>query len=189
MNDKFILGDGIFEIAGIDVATTRGGGVFEVLKEYRQVEHDGARGEVVKNMTVLDRATPKLLINSLTILDGVDITKMYANIRAAAAGDVTTITGSFDILESDYQNVAWRGFLNTGQAARIELKNAINLENFNWALADKSEVIHTLNYSAAYERGSKEQPWKILFGTPASKELKVGENVYVGNETILGLKK
>lgn len=169
-NDKFILGDGIFNIAGIDVAITRGGGVFEVLKEYRAVEHDGARGEQVKGMTVLDRATPKLTINALSILDNADFSKMYANTRAEVASDVTTITGDFEILETDYKDVTWTGFLNDGRAAKITVNNAINLENFNWALADKTEVVHALSYVGAYARGSKVQPWKIVFGTPTLKE-------------------
>ena len=65
--DEILLGAGVFAIDGTNVALTRGGGSFNVEREFRQINADGDRGPV-KDRVVIDASTAKLTLNALTFL-------------------------------------------------------------------------------------------------------------------------
>ena len=65
--DEILLGTGVFAIDGQNVALTRGGGSFNVEREFRQINADGDRGPV-KDRVVIDASTAKLTLNALTFL-------------------------------------------------------------------------------------------------------------------------
>ena len=45
------------------------------------------------------------------------------------------------------------------------MKNAINLENIDWEMQDKSEVINKLTYEACFKEGELDtEPWEIEWG-------------------------
>lgn len=160
--ERIILGNGVFSIGGVDIALTRGGGQFTVEREYREIEADGDKGPV-KGRIVLDKSVPKLTLNALSIIPA-DMSKYYPGITVANE-EGTKITGS-DIKDSDYQNtVTWTGKTKEGKGVVITLKNAINLENIDWELQDKDEVINTLTYTGTYDEGSDVEPWDITFAS------------------------
>lgn len=64
---NIILGAGVFSIGGVDIALTRGGGSFNVEREFRQINADGDRG-AVKGRVVLDASNATLTLNALQIL-------------------------------------------------------------------------------------------------------------------------
>ena len=43
-----------------------------------------------------------------------------------------------------------------GKAVTITVKNALNMDNLEWKLEDKSEVVPKLNFTATYEEGCAE---------------------------------
>lgn len=156
-----ILGNGIFAVNGVDIALTRGGGQFTVEREYRQLEADGDKG-AVKGRIVLDKSVPKLTMNALSIIPA-DMAKYYPGIKVDSL-EGTKITGKDIDDATDYQTtVTWTGKTKEGKGVVITLKNALNLENIDWTLADKDEVINTLTYTGCYEEGSDIEPWEITF--------------------------
>lgn len=156
-----ILGNGVFSIGEKDIALTRGGGQFVLEREYRDIEADGDKG-TVKGRTVIDKSVPKLTINALSVITD-DMPTYYPGITLAKESSTTKMTGKSDIEESDYQTVKWTGKTKEGKGVIITLNNAINLENLDWTLADKDEVIHALTYVGTYEEGSKVEPWNVEF--------------------------
>lgn len=157
-----LLGKGVFAIAGVPIGLTRGGGQFNVEKEIRQIEADGDRGPV-KDRIVQDKSIPKLTMNSLEVINE-NIDKMYSAITKSTSGNKVKITGAGQIKTSDFQpNVTWTGQTKNGKEVIITVENAINLENIEWGLADKEEVISALTYTGCYLNDSPEdyEPWNV----------------------------
>lgn len=165
---NILLGKGVFYIGDIPIGLTRGGGQFTVEKEIRPIEADGDRGPV-KGRIAQDKATPKLLMNSLEVINE-NIEKMYAAIKVTKNTETkkTIVTGSGQIKDADYQEfVKWVGKTKGGREVAIKVENAINLENFDWTMADKDEVISALTFTGCYEEDSAEdyEPWEIEFAS------------------------
>lgn len=157
-----ILGYGVFSIGNVDIALSRGGGSFQVEETWRHIEADGDRGPV-KGRTVLDSSVPKLTVNVLEILPS-NLPKMYPGTTLTTVAGTDTLTGKFDIGDADYNTVKWTGKTASGRSVIITVDNATNLENFDWALADKDEIIPSLTYTGHYlETARNVQPWKIEF--------------------------
>ncbi|MFR6246654.1 MAG: hypothetical protein ACLUL3_09560 [Romboutsia timonensis] len=157
-----ILGHGVFSIGGKDIAITRGGGQFAIEREYRDIEADGDRGPV-KNRTVIDKSVPKLTMNALSMLPE-DFTNYYPGMTSETTERSTKVTGKTDISEDDYKIVKWTGKTKQGKGVIITLKNAINLENLDWTLQDKDEVIQSLTYVGTYAEDDMEnEPWDVEF--------------------------
>lgn len=167
MAKTIILGQGVFYINDVAIGLTRGGGSFSIEKEVRQIEADGDRGPV-KGRIVIDKATPKLSVSALEIIPE-NLPKMYAGIKSTAGSTADlVITGAGDIADADYQEyVKWVGKTKEGKAVTIKVLNAINLENFEWSLADKDEVVAELTYTGCYLEDSPKgfEPWEISFAT------------------------
>ena len=76
------------------------------------------------------------------------------------------VTGTGKIVDSDYQDlVKFVGMTDKGKEVVITVENAINLENIDWTLADKDEVVPSLTYTGCYEEESPEgyEPWSIAY--------------------------
>ncbi len=169
-----ILGDGVFTIGATTTATaialSRGGGVFSVEREYRQIEADGDYGPVKDRIRVV-RSVAKLNIKSLEWLaDKYQdyIPSISATVTATLTAGVTaTITGrglTTNITTQDYNIVTWTGYTRARTSVFIQLDNAINLENVNFAMVDKEEVLNDLTFTAAYNSSTRNtEPWKIIY--------------------------
>ena len=168
---NIILGDGVFSIGGVALAATRGGGVFTIEREYREIMADGDYGPV-KGRIRLIKSVAKLKVKALEILPA-SIPSFYP----AMSEDSTTSTGTStitgmdgtieDIQTGDYQSaVTWVGKTKAGKAVTISLTQAINLENIEWSLVDKEEIVPELTYTACYTEGSETtEPWSIAYVT------------------------
>lgn len=169
--ENIILGDGVFSINGVDVALTRGGGSFAVEREYRQIEADGDFGPVKGRIRKV-KSIAKLVMNALELLPA-NLTSFYpAMSRSTSDPAKDVVTGASDVADSDYVTVAWTGTTKAGKEVYIELSNAINLENFEWEMADKEEIVPELTYTAAYlESARTTEPWKIEFATSAASDI------------------
>lgn len=74
---EIALGVGVFSIDGTDVALTRGGGTFNVTREYRRINADGDRGPV-KDRITMEGSEATLTMNVLTMLTSMD--DIYAGV-------------------------------------------------------------------------------------------------------------
>lgn len=160
-----LLGHGIFSIGTTPIALTRGGGKFTVEREYREIEADGYPGPIKGNI-VIDKSNAKLEINQLSIVPQ-DFSTYYPGLSVSTETEGSVkIEGTTTIKDSDYQDsVTWTGKTREGKAVKITIKNAINLENIDWEMQDKSEVINKLTYNACFIEGELDkEPWEISWG-------------------------
>lgn len=164
--EDIVLGDGVFSIGATDIALTRGGGKFAVEREYKQIEADGDMGPV-KGRIRKTKSVAKLTVNALEILPA-NLPLMYpatqlANVAGPPKKD--TLTAKNDIDETDYNTtVKFTGVTQGGRSVIITLENAINLENLDWSMVDKDELVPSLTYTGTYlENARKTEPWKIEF--------------------------
>jgi len=161
--DDIILGDGVFAIGAVDVGLTRGGGMLTVEREYRTIEADGDYGPV-KGRLRKSKSVAKLLMNALEILT-TNIPKMYPATKVTTELGTDTVTGKADVEDADYNDtITWTGKTIAGRSVVITLKNAINLENIEWGIVDKEEIVAALNYTATYDPATRTiEPWDIVF--------------------------
>lgn len=161
--NNIVLGDGVFSIGGVDIGLTRGGGKFAVEREYKQIEADGDYGPV-KGRIRKTKSVAKLTVNALELLPA-NLPKMHPAIANTTVTTVDTITGAADIADTDYNAaVTWTGKTKGGRAVVIEIQNAINLENIDWSMVDKDEIVSTVTYTATYlETARTTEPWSVEF--------------------------
>jgi hypothetical protein len=164
-DEDYILGEGTFSIGAVDVATTRGGGQFMVEREYRQVLADGDMGPVKGRIRKI-RSVAKLVMNTLEVLPA-NLEKFYPavdNVNAVGPPITDTVKAKEDIEDADYNTITWTGVTGGGREVVITLDNAINLENIDWTMIDKEEVIPQLTFTATYLPATrKTEPWNIVF--------------------------
>lgn len=162
---RILLGEGVFAINGVDIGLVRGGGQFTVEREYRVIEADGDRGPV-KGRVRLVGSVAKLTMNALELM-AENLPKILPATKLTKENDVETFEAKQDIEYSDFvDEVTWTGRTLDGKAVVISIQNAINLENIDWNMSDKDEVVQTVTYTGTYDEehrlGTKE-PWKVTF--------------------------
>ena len=156
---KILLGNGVFKVSTVPVALTRGGGTFEVETEYRDIVADGDKGPV-KGRQTIDSQVARLGLNVLTAFNKEEFKKYYPTL----VDDAGEIRSDLKIKETDYHDVEWTGRTLDDDRITIKLENAINLENIDFTLEDKDEVIPELTYTATYSEDARETPpWSITF--------------------------
>ena len=162
-NEAIVLGEGVFAINGTDIGLTRGGGQFTVTREYRRITADGDRGPV-KGRIRLVSSEATLQINQLEIMVD-DLAKFFPATKVTTATGETTFTGKKDVEATDYQpTVTWTGRTADGRACIITLKNAINLGNLQWTMAERDEVVQQVTFTATYDEANRlgeEEPWDV----------------------------
>lgn len=167
MAKEYVLGEGVFAIDGTDIAITRGGGQFVVEREYKRIQADGDYGNV-KGRIRKDMSNAKLTINALEILED-NLTKYYpaTTLDTTTTAGTGTLTGKADIEDADYlPTVTWTGKTATGKQAIITLKEAINLENIDWTMVDKDEIVAQLIYEGCYTEADRTtEPWQLDYVT------------------------
>jgi hypothetical protein len=158
-----ILGDGAFYINDTLIALTRGGGQFVIERGYREIAADGDYGPV-KGRIRKTTSRAKLTLNALELL-AANLTSLYPGLLLTDDGDGSTITADTDIDDSDYvDEVVWVGETLDGKEVRIEVYNAINLENIDWSMVDKEEIVPKVTYTATYSESARtDEPWKVQF--------------------------
>lgn len=98
------------------------------------------------------------------------------------------ITGNGgNITTEDFHVLTWTGKTKGGNACKITLTDAINKNNIDWTLAEKSEVVPSLTFEACYGNTDKQAdettaaPWKVeIDGETATgaKEILLGLGVF-----------
>ena len=158
--DKILLGYGVVTVADTPIGLTRGGSSFTVEREIRNIEADGDRGQV-EGRIVIDTENAKLTVNALELFNADDMSKYYP----AIVNNTGTVTSTLKIAAGDYNDVKWEGKTKDGTPITIVVKNAINIENLEWTLEDKNEVVPALGFTASYDESARDTaPWEVVFG-------------------------
>lgn len=162
---RILLGKGIFRIDGEAIGATQGGGKFTLEREYRDTAVDGAPGKIV-GMTHKEGSTPTLELNHLEIISD-DILKRHPALKKVEGtdGKSTKITGAGDIRMDDYHTVEFVGYTKDGREVIITVENAINLENIEFEVKEKSEVIDKCTFTGTYPEDFSidYEPWSIEY--------------------------
>jgi hypothetical protein len=165
--EKILLGYGVVTVGTTPIGLTRGGSVFNVERTYRHIQADGDMG-IVKGRTVIDEENAKLTVNALELFNATDMTKYYPGMSVTPDIETTptkhTMTSTLKIVEGDYNDVKWVGKTKDGKAVTIIVKDALNLDNLEWKLEDKNEVVPSIGFSATYDEAAKETPpWNVEY--------------------------
>lgn len=91
-------------------------------------------------------------------------------------------TGTRKISTTDYNNVKWVGKTKDEREVVIELDNAINLDNIDWTMAEKDEVIAAVTYVGTYEENSTEdsEPWRVTYVDGTAAGVNKPSNILLG---------
>ena len=159
--DNILLGDGVFYINSTAIALTRGGGQWTVERTYHLINADGDMGPVKSRIRKIG-SIAKLKLAALELLPA-NLPKMYPATEITTQYGVDTLTAKEDIEDADYQDeVSFVGVTAAGKEIQIILENAINLENIDWPLVDKDEIVPEIIYTATYlESARKTEPWSV----------------------------
>lgn len=162
--ENIVLGDGVFSIGATDIGLTRGGGQFVLEREYRMIEADGDLGPV-KGRIRKTRSVAKLTVNALELL-AANLPLLYPATQNTTVTGTDTLTAK-EVEDADYNAVVtWTGKTKGGRSVIITLENAINLENIDWALVDKEELVPVITFTATYlGTDQTKEPWKIEYVT------------------------
>lgn len=108
-----------------------------------------------------------------------------------------TITGNGgNIATTDFHEITWTGKTKGGNACKITLSDAINKGNLDWTLAEKNEVVPSLQFEACYNNADSQadettaSPWKIEIDgeiTSGAKEVLLGLGVFAIDGQDVGL--
>lgn len=157
--EKILLGYGVVSVGATPIGLTRGGSSFVVEREYREIGADGDRGPV-QGRIVIDTERAKLTVNALELFTAADMTKYYPGLSVTAG----TLTSTLVIASGDYNDVTWVGKTKDGKSVTIKVENAINMDNLEWTLEDKSEVVPSLGFTATYDEAARDTPpWNVVF--------------------------
>lgn len=157
--DKILLGYGVVTVGSVPIGLTRGGSSFVVEREIRNIEADGDRGQV-KGRIAIDTENAKLTVNALEPFTGEEMSKYYP----AIANELGTVTSTLEIAAGDYNDVQWEGKTKDGKTVTITVKDAINIDNLEWTLEDKNEVVPSLGFTASYDESDRNlAPWDVVF--------------------------
>jgi hypothetical protein len=161
--DKIMLGVGTVTVGATAIGLTRGGSVFMVEREYREIEADGDRGPV-EGRQVIDREVAKLTVNALELFTAANMTKFYPASAMTLVSTDNVMKSTLSIVAGDYNDVVWTGKTKDGKAVVITLENALNLSNLEWTLEDKNEVVPSLEFTAHYAEAARDTaPWSVKF--------------------------
>lgn len=160
----YILGNGVLSIGGTDIALTRGGGQFVIERTIKTIVADGDYGPV-KGRIRVDGEVATLTMNVLEIISA-NMDAMYPamDVDTTSTPGTAAVTGTLDIVTGDYNDVVWTGEDESGNPVVITLDDAINLENLDWTMVDKDEIVDQLKFTATYDSTTRTTPpWTIEF--------------------------
>lgn len=165
--DKILLGYGVVTVNGTPIGLTRGGSVFTVEREFRQIEADGDKG-FVKGRIMIDSEVPKLTVNALELFTAADMTKYYPGVSITPTPTATptkdVFTSTLKIIAGNHNDVKWEGKTKDGKVVTIIVKDAINMSNLEWTLEDKNEVVPSLEFTGTYTEAARETAcWSVEF--------------------------
>lgn len=153
--EDVILGYGELFIDDVSIGITRDNGEFKVERTYHQIKRNGSRGMDFDSM-VLDEERAKLKFSILQ-LDANNLVLVFPGLKDLDG----VISPTFELTKEDYKTVKWIGKTKNGDPVTIELFNAFNASNIDWALIDKDEVKQEVEFEAGYCDDST--PYNIKF--------------------------
>jgi hypothetical protein len=89
---------------------------------------------------------------------------MITTVQGKAASSDNIMKSTLTIALGDYNDVKWVGKTKDGKAVTINVKDAINLDNLEWTLEDKNEVVPSIGFTATYDEATRTTPpWSVEY--------------------------
>lgn len=89
---------------------------------------------------------------------------MITTVQGKAASSEYVMTGTLTIASGDYNDVKWVGKTKDGKAVTINVLNALNMDNLEWKLEDKNEVVPKISFTACYDESARTTPpWNVAY--------------------------
>jgi len=147
------------------IGATRGGAVFTLEQEIREIPVDGALGPV-KNLRRLVRIMPRL---SFTLME-----MTLAQFKRSIVGSASALSGNWDIITRITADIAAADYLTnvalvaelsgTTSAVICKVKNALFVSNFALSTTHQDEGSLPLEAVGHYlDTDLDTQPWEIKF--------------------------
>lgn len=105
----------------------------------------------------------------------------------------TKYIGTGEVISADFKTVKWVGKTKGGEAVTIELSDAINMGNIEWTMAEKNDIVPSIEFQACYDNtdstsASTTEPWSIEMDsstTAGASEIILGAGVfYIGSTAV-----
>ena len=105
----------------------------------------------------------------------------------------TKYIGTGEVLSADFKTVKWVGKTKGGQDVTIELTNALKMGNLDWTIAEKNDIVPSVEFQACYTNtdsasASTIEPWSIEMDSSTSAgagEIILGAGVfYIGSTAV-----
>ena len=105
----------------------------------------------------------------------------------------TKYIGTGEVISADFKTVKWVGKTKGGEAVTIELSDAINMGNIEWTIAEKNDIVPSIEFQACYDNtdsasASTIEPWSIEMDsatTAGASEIVLGAGVfYIGSTAV-----
>lgn len=145
------------------LGVTRGGGNFNVGREFRDPQIDGLRYRFKKGQFV-DSADPYLSTNLVETTP--ENFAMALGTTAVKSGKKTTVKMHTALGDDSYlDNLCWCGELNDGRLVLIVLYNAINTADFSFTFQDKNEGVLAVEFHGCQDDVLEydEAPFEVIF--------------------------
>jgi len=89
---------------------------------------------------------------------------IITTVQGRAASSDNIMNSTLVIAEGDYNDVKWVGKTKDGKAVTIIVNNALNLDNLEWKLEDKNEVVPKIGFTATYNEATRTTPpWSVEY--------------------------
>ena len=105
----------------------------------------------------------------------------------------TKYLGTGEVISADFKAVKWVGKTKGGNAVTIELSDAINMGNIDWTIAEKNDIVPSIEFQACYTNtdaasASTIEPWSIEIDSAqasGASEIVLGAGVfYIGSTAV-----
>lgn len=152
--------------AGKLLGATTGGGEFNAVPTFRDVEVDGVKGPA-KGMKFLDKWDVDLLANLIEVTaETIRASLGAARVTESEDKKYDIIEGKNWIDEDDYfENVAWLGTISgSGEPVIIIIDNALGTEGFKIAPQDKNNAVIKSRFVGHYDaKKLSEPPYHVYY--------------------------
>ena len=165
--NNIVFGRGIFKLDGVAVGLTRDGGTFKVEYNNRLITADGDRGPV-KGRIHREEAKASISFSHLEILTS--FKDLHSGLAETTDGEYTVVRGTGKITDADYHEVVFVGETKDGREVEISIEDAINLENIDFTMKDKDDILDNVVFQATYDPTNEtldefDERWAIKYKT------------------------
>uniref|UniRef100_A0A6M3INU7 Tail protein n=1 Tax=viral metagenome TaxID=1070528 RepID=A0A6M3INU7_9ZZZZ len=166
--ERMVFGPGTVSIDDVVIGATKGGNQLEIIRTFRDIRPDGAKGKV-KNFRYLESVEAILTVRMLEVIEEYIVYALAGSSLSShviTGGDIDADTYITAVqLDAEMKGVT---AANENAEVEVELSNVLVEGPFVLNLPETGEAVIELKFHAHYSDADlATEPWAITF-TPAS---------------------